>query len=691
MHYLDTPESYYRIKDWGVRYFRVGDNGNLRVHPTKDNNVFADIPLIVERAKRDFNLSLPITINFGQIIDYSIAKIVRSFEKAIEEFKGAKGYKPVFPVKVNQDSKVVEEVLKAGKKFSIGVEAGSKAELCAVIEKAERDTTVICNGFKDYEYIELIKDASEYFDEIFIVIDKFSELFLLEKVFKNAKSLPFIGIRCRLHTRGTGKWETSGGDYAKFGLTAMEIVKAVEFLKKKGFIDRVKLLHAHIGSQITHTVKIKEMVYEAGQLYSELKLMGVDLKYLDLGGGLAVDYDGSKSATSSSANYTITEYANNIIFHLNEVCNAKGVDLPYVITESGRAMTAYHSLTVFNVFEYTSLFKQSDLPEDYDYSENEILFNLKDTYDVLDSKNLREYFHDAIHFKNRLHTLFNEGMLSLEEKAVGEVLFWNIVKKASVISRKMQDLPEELENLDSLLAVKYVGNFSIFNTVPDFWAIEQLFPVCPVQRLNEIPVVNATLVDITCDSDGKIDKFVDFARYSDTIKLHKLNGGEYLVGVFLTGAYQKTLGNMHNLFGDTASVWVKVKGENDFEFESVSSGLSVEDILSSKGYNVEKIREKLKTSNIVESVLKTDSYLRTTGKVYKTGESKSVFLTYKIESLACPRCKSELISLITEASIVSSFKINSEREIVEISLESSEAKPVFEELLVKNGFEFKEI
>ena len=691
MYYLETPENYYRIKDWGVRYFTVNEKGNLCVNPTKREDVFVEIPLLVEKARKDYNLTLPVTFNFGQIIDYSIAKIVRSFNKAINEFKGAKGYKPVYPVKVNQDAKVVEEVLKGGKEFGIGIEAGSKAELCAIIEKADKETTVICNGFKDIEYIKLIKEAASYFDEIFLVIDKFSELFLIEKVFKGTEKLPYIGIRCRLHTRGTGKWEMSGGDYAKFGLTAMEILKAIEFLKEKGLLDRVKLLHAHIGSQITHTVRIKEMVYEAGVLYCELKKMGVDIKYIDFGGGLAVDYDGSKSATSSSANYTITEYANNIVFHLKEVCDAKGVDVPYVITESGRAMVAYHSFVVFNVFEYTSLFKQSDLPEGYDFSKNEILYNLKDTYDVLNSRNLREYFHDAVHFKNRLHTLFNEGMLSLEEKAVGEVLFWNIVKKAAVISRKMQDLPEELENLDTLLAVKYVGNLSIFNSIPDFWAIEQLFPVCPVQRLDEMPVVNATLVDITCDSDGKIDKFVDFAKYSDVIKLHKLNNGEYLLGVFLTGAYQKTLGNIHNLFGETASVWVNVKGKNNFDFDFVSHGQSVEQLLELKGYGIEPVKEKIKDKGFIESVLKTDSYLKTTGKVFLNGKVETVSLKYAIENLKCPRCRGELISLISEASIVSAFKVDKEKEELEITLESREAKPVFEELLVKNGFVFREI
>ncbi|BBB33108.1 arginine decarboxylase [Thermotomaculum hydrothermale] len=691
MYYLETPEDYYRIKDWGVRYFSVNEKGNLCVNPTKKQDVYVEIPLLVKKARKEYGLNLPITFNFGQIIDYSISKIVHSFEKAIKEFGGAKGYKPVYPIKVNQDALVVEQVLKGGKGFSIGIEAGSKAELCAIIEKADKNTTVICNGFKDIEYIKLIKEAANFFDEIFVVIDKFSELFLIEQVFREAERLPFIGIRCRLHTRGTGKWEMSGGDYAKFGLTAMEILKAIDFLKNKNLLDRVKLLHAHIGSQITHTVKIKEMVYEAGVLYCELKKLGVDIKYIDFGGGLAVDYDGSKSATPSSANYTITEYANNIIFHLKEVCDAKNVEVPFVLTESGRAMVAYHSFTVFNVFEYTSLFKQRDLPERYDYSKNEILLNLKETFDVINSQNLREYFHDAVHFKNRLHTLFNEGLLTLEEKAVGEVLFWNIVKKASIISRKMQDLPEELENLDSLLAVKYVSNFSIFNSIPDFWAIKQLFPVCPIERLNEIPVVNATLVDITCDSDGKIDRFVDFAKYSDTIKLHKLNDGEYLLGVFLTGAYQKTLGNIHNLFGETGEVWVSVNGENQFEFDSVSQGKSVEELLKLKGYNVDTVKERIKDRDFISSIIGKTSYLKTTGKVFAVEKQKSITLAYNVENLSCPRCRGELISLVSDASIVSSFRVDKDKEIVEITLESQEAKPVFEELLVKNGFSFKEI
>ncbi len=691
MYNFETPEKYYRIRDWGVGYFTVNKDGNLCVTPTKKRDVSVDIPVLIEKIRRDYQLKLPVVFNFGQIIDYSISKIVSSFKKAIEEFGGAKGYRPVYPVKVNQNARVLGQVLKGGRRYSIGVEAGSKAELCAIIEKATRDTLIICNGFKDVEYIELIKEAADFFDEIFVVIDKFSELFLIEKVFAKRGNLPFIGIRCRLHTKGTGRWELSGGDYSKFGLTAMEIVKAIDFLKEKGFVERVKLLHAHIGSQITHTSRIKEMVYEAGQMYAELKLMGVDLKYIDFGGGLAVDYDGSRSATSSSANYTITEYANNIIFHLNEICSSKRVDPPYVITESGRAMVAYHSFVVFNVFEYTSLFKQNELPENYDYSKNELLFNLKDTLDVLDSKNLREYFHDAIHFKNRLHTLFNEGMLTLEEKAIGEVLFWNIVKKASIISKKMQGLPEELENLDSLLAVKYVGNFSIFKSIPDFWAIEQLFPVCPVHRLNEIPVLNATLVDITCDSDGKIDKFVDFAKYSESIKLHRLNKNEYWLGIFLTGAYQETLGNIHNLFGETNSVWVEVKGRNEFKITDVFRGQSIEELMRTKGYSVQTIKEKIKNRKFIDHVLKTDSYLKTTVDTVPHEKAKNIVLKYRIENLKCPRCRGELISLISEASIIGSFMVEKDREVIEVSIESPDAKSVFEELLAKNGFSFREI
>ncbi len=691
MYYLETPEQYYRIRDWGVRYFSVMENGNLAVHPTKNDGIYAEIPLIVEKLRKEHGLTLPVTLNFPQIIDYSVAKIVRSFNRAINEFKGAKGYKPVYPVKVNQDADVVETVLKGGKKFGLGLEAGSKAELLAIMEKADKDTTVICNGFKDVEYIGLIREAAEYFEEIFVVVDKFSELFLIAEAFKCCEKLPFLGIRCRLHTRGTGKWEMSGGDYAKFGLTAMEIIKAINYLKEHGLIDRVKLLHAHIGSQITHTAKIKEMVFEAGVVYAELKKMGVDLKYIDFGGGLAVDYDGSKSATHSSANYTITEYANNIVFHLKEVCDKKGVDLPHIITESGRAMTAYHSMVIFNVFEYTSLFRQADLPENYDYSKNELLYNLKDTYDVLSSQNLREYFHDALHFKNRLHTLFNEGMLSLEEKAVGEVIFWNIVKKAITISKKMQDLPEELENLDSLLAVKYVCNFSIFNSIPDFWAIEQLFPLCPVHRLNEVPTENATLADITCDSDGKIDKFVDIAKYSEFIKLHKLNGGEYLVGVFLVGAYQKTLGNLHNLFGETANVWVEVEGENSFTFLKIKKGLSSEAILKSKGYDISPVYEKVKNKDFVRKIAGEDSYLKTTGQMRVSDKKEKLKVKYFVENLSCSRCGGELVSLIAEMPAVHSFGFDKQNGTVYVVLDSSSAKEVFEEFLIKNGFEFREI
>jgi arginine decarboxylase len=693
--YIETPQQYYRIPNWGVGYFKTNKHGHLCVHPQKNSDFYINLYKFV-KDNANKGIKPPYSISFPQILGHSIRKISNAFLSAKKEFDFSGGYTPVFPIKVNQNKNVVQHILAKGKEFGIGLEAGTKTELAAVLCVADKNTTVVCNGYKDKDYIQLIVSAEKICKQVFVVIEKFSELTLLKQVLdknRNPENL-FIGIRARLNTRGSGKWEESGGDFAKFGLTAAEIVEAIDFLQKNNLLNLTKMLHVHIGSQITNTSKIKDMAYEAGFLYAEMKKTGVPLDIIDFGGGLAVDYDGSRSSAASSSNYTVSTYANNLVFHLSEVCKKKQVPEPHIFTESGRAFTAHHSLIVVNAFDKTSVYSDRALNNHSLYGtellfKNELLKDLKYTLDSLNGKNLHEYFQDAIHYKEQIHTLFKMGMLSLREKAVGEQIFWAIVKKAASLIRKFEERPEGLEDLEKMLASKYICNFSIFNSIPDSWAIKQLFPIAPIHRLDEMPQETATLADITCDSDGKIERFVDVSNVRSSIKLHRPNGKPYYLGIFLTGAYQKVLGNLHNLLNSPFEFWINVEGEDKYSVISRQNAKTVEETLCLVGYDANDLKSKLSAKEF-QTLLQGSTYLQRDYEVNKEEALNEISTVFYIKDIACHRCLDELKIILDDFPAVKEYHVNTENLNIKLTL-SKNSKTSLIQLLNSNGFNVENI
>lgn len=683
----ETAEQYYGIPDWGSGFFHASNDGHLVLDPTKHGHAEVDLFNLVNQLKKQ-GYRTPMHLHFLQMLEYSVTKLIGSFDRAGKEFAYQGTYTPIYPIKVNQLAPVVDTILKAGVHAGIGLEAGSLAELAAVMTVAPENGTIVCNGYKDATYIKLLCAAAQKIRRVFLVIEKYSELTLLADVLETLKPprLPILGIRARLHTRGTGKWEESGGDFAKFGLTASEIIEACDFLKEKGLLNQLRMLHVHIGSQITHTRKVKSMVEEAGMLYAEMMSMGMPIDIIDFGGGLGVDYDGSRSSGASSINYTMTEYANNIIFHMKDVCQRKGVPEPNVFTESGRAITAYHSLLVVDVFEKHSLFRPMSMPV-MDTGTDKLLFDLKDTLDHISIKNLMEYFHDAIHMKEQLHTLFNIGALSLEKKAVGEQIFWNIVRKVTALAVQMENRPEELASLDGLLASKYVTNFSIFRSLPDAWAIHQLFPIAPIHRLNEIPGEAAILADITCDSDGKINEFVDISSTRHTLRFHSLRNEPYFLGIFLTGAYQEAMGNAHNLFGNPDTFFLNVLPDGSVQTQVHMPADQVRDMLKQEGYDPEVFIRKWEKVPEVKQILEGNTYLNRTPTAASQIPTVPITVFYTVPQLDCDRCRAEAGDLLSELPMVTGFEISSEE--IRVSVVSADLLPAMESILKEAGFDLK--
>ncbi len=679
----ETAEQYYRIPDWSAGYLRAGEDGELRLYPTKQDTLHIGLKTLTDALNRAGHHT-PVSIHFPQMLEFAVSKLCRSFERAADEFGYSGRYAPVYPIKVNQLAPVVKGIQTAGEEWGIGLEAGSKAELAAILSLDEQPQRIICNGYKDRDYLRLAVRAASR-QEVFIVIEKYSELDELFHVLEESGNtgLPLLGIRARLHTRGTGKWEESGGDFAKFGLTAAEILAACDRIRESGLLDRLKMLHVHIGSQITHSAKVKSMVFEAGMLYAELYRTGVPLTILDFGGGLGVDYDGSRSSGAASINYTMTEYANNLVFHLKDVCAQKDVPEPDIFTESGRAMVAFHAMLVVDAFEQHSLF--SPMPVlDTDWDKEKVLLDLKDTYDSINTRNLWEYFHDAVHMREQLHTLFSMGSLSLHEKAAGEQIFWNIARKAFSLAHRVDSRPEELERIQGLMATKYVTNFSIFQSIPDAWAIQQLFPIVPLQRLNELPGEHATLADITCDSDGKINRFVDMGQNRQTLRLHRLKDQRYYLGVFLTGAYQQTMGNPHNLFGRPDSLFIRVTGTDTFEIEQVIPGDKVRDQLERHGFDPETFTENW-GPDTGRTILDSSTYLDRVPASDTSPGSVPITVVYRIPQLDCDRCRMDLEGLLADLPMVSAYSISGDR--ARISVPNADTFPHLEAILKDAGFD----
>jgi arginine decarboxylase len=569
----------YDVASWGKGYFSVGENGHVRVHPEKDPARSIDLKNLVDTLVLR-GINLPILVRFADILKHRLGELHSAFETAIAEHRYQAGYCCVYPIKVNQQRQVVEEVLEFGKPFHFGLEAGSKPELMAVMALADNETPIICNGFKDDEYIEMAMLAQKVGRQIIPVVEKYTELGLILKYSQKVGVRPRIGLRVKLASRGSGRWKSSGGFRSKFGLSVTEAMRALQDLKDAGMADCLNLLHFHLGSQITNIRQIKGAVNEAVRVYVDLARAGAGLTFLDVGGGLGIDYDGSQTDFESSVNYTLQEYANDIIYHVQNVCDEVGVAHPTIITESGRAIAAYHSVLVFNVLGVAGMGESADAPPEPSADAEQPLIDLQETYRGLTAKNLLESYHDAQQALDQALNLFSLGYLSLEQRSIAENLYWTISRKIEAQARQLDYFPEELEGIDAMLSDTYFCNFSLFQSMPDSWAIKQLFPIMPIHRLEEEPVRPAVLGDITCDSDGKVDAFIDRRDVKRTLLLHNFTGSDYYLGAFLLGAYQEILGDLHNLFGDTNAVHVRLSPSGEVILDSVIKGDTVREVLN---------------------------------------------------------------------------------------------------------------
>jgi len=587
----------YDVPRWGQGYFSVSEQGHLQVHPTKDPSRSVDLKRLVDRLQLR-GLAVPILIRFTDILKHRLGEIHGAFQHAINTNQYQGKYVCVYPIKVNQQRQVVEEVLNFGAQYGFGLEAGSKPELLAVSAMATNDTPIICNGFKDFEFIEMAMLAQKMGRQIIPVVEKYSELDLVLEYAEKVGVRPNIGMRVKLAAKGSGRWQSSGGFRSKFGLTVTEILRGFEELKKRGMEDCLKLLHFHLGSQITHIRIIKAALNEAARVYCELARQGAGLEFMDVGGGLGVDYDGSQTNFESSMNYTLQEYANDVVYHIQTVCDEVGVKHPTIVSESGRAISAYHSMLVFNVLG-TLDFGEEKIPTEVKDDFEQPLVDLIETYKNVTQRNALESYHDAQQALDMAMNLFSGGYLTLDQRSHAENLYFAICEKIHKLCQGMADVPEDLQALEELLSDTYFCNFSLFQSIPDSWAIKQLFPVMPIHRLNERPLVEAVLSDITCDSDGKLDQFIDRRDVKKTIMLHRFNGEPYYLGVFLVGAYQEILGDLHNLFGDTHAVHISL-GENGIDHtegarvEHIIKGDSVKQVLEYVEFDAEDLMGKLR-------------------------------------------------------------------------------------------------
>lgn len=589
---IDDAKELYNICGWGTSYFGINEKGDVYVTPSKDE-VQIDLKEVMnELILRD--VTPPVLLRFPDILDNRIEKNASCFEKAAKEY----GYKGesfiIYPVKVNQMQPVVEEMITHGRKFNLGLEAGSKPELHAVIAvQCQSDSLIICNGYKDQSYIELALLAQKMGKRIFIVVEKLNEIDIIAKAAKKLNVMPNLGIRIKLASSGSGKWAESGGDASKFGLTSSELLKALQILDEKGMHDCLRLIHFHIGSQITKIRRIQTALREAAQFYINLHKMGYNVDFVDCGGGLGVDYDGTRSSSSeSSVNYSIQEYINDCIYTFVDAANKNDIQHPNIITESGRSLAAHHSVLVIDVLETASL---PEMPEEFEAKEtdHQLVKDLYEIWDNLSPRSMLEDWHDAEQIRDEALELFAHGIVDLKTRAEIESMYWSVCHEINSLAKSLKHVPEELRGLDKLLADKYFCNFSLFQSLPDAWAIDQIFPIMPLQRLDERPTRNATIQDITCDSDGKIANFVTNGHIRHVLPLHLLLKNEpYYLGVFLVGAYQEILGDMHNLFGDTTAAHISVK-DGAYHIDQIFDGETVEEVLDYVQYNPKKLVRQL--------------------------------------------------------------------------------------------------
>jgi arginine decarboxylase len=591
---IEDSTELYNINGWGINYFSINEKGNVTVTPKKDGISIDLSELVDDLQLRD--VSLPVLLRFPDILDNRIEKISNCFKIAAKDYEYKGKNFIVYPIKVNQMRPIVEEIISHGKKYNIGLEAGSKPELHAVLAtNTDTNSLIICNGYKDEDYIELALLAQKMGKQIYLVVEKLNELKLINSISKRLNIKPNIGIRIKLASSGSGKWEESGGDGSKFGLTSSELLDAMTYLEENDLKSCLQLVHFHIGSQITKIRRIKIALREASQFFAQLCLNGFKLKFVDIGGGLGVDYDGTRSANSeSSVNYSIQEYVNDSVACIVDVCDKNHLPHPNIITESGRSLTAHHAVLIFEILETTSSpsWNEEIVVSDNDH---ELVRELYDIWDSLNQPGLLEGWHDAQQIREESLDRFSLGLIDIRTRAQIERLYWSVAREVNSISSKLRHIPEELKHLSKILADKYFGNFSVFQSLPDSWAIDQIFPIIPIQRLNEKPERTATLQDITCDSDGKIDNFIATRNISNYLPVHGLKENEaYYMGVFLVGAYQEILGDLHNLFGDTNVVHVSA-GPRGYNIDQIIDGETVAEVLEYVQYNAKKLVRTVET------------------------------------------------------------------------------------------------
>ena len=591
---IEDSAELYNINGWGLKYFSINDKGHVAVTP-REGSASVDLKELMDELQvRD--VTSPVLLRFPDILDNRIEKISKCFQQAADEYGYTAKNFIIYPIKVNQMRQVVEEIVSHGKKFNIGLEAGSKPELHAVLAiNTDENSLIICNGYKDENYVELALLAQKMGRRIFLVVEKLNELRLIADISKRLKIRPNIGIRIKLASSGSGKWEESGGDGSKFGLNSSELLEALDFLEKAKMTDCLKLIHFHIGSQITKIRRIKNALKEASQFYVQLQNMGFHVEFVDVGGGLGVDYDGTRSSSSESCmNYSIQEYVNDSVSALVDACAKNNLPQPNIITESGRSLTAHHSVLVFEVLETTSL-PIWDEKEELGENPHELVDELYKIWDNMNQPRLLESWHDALQIREEALDLFGLGLLDLRTRAQIEQLFWSVAREVNEIASDMKHAPEELRKISKLLPDKYFCNFSLFQSLPDSWSIDQLFPIMPISRLDERPDRTATIQDITCDSDGKINNFISSHGANSHLAVHALNNKEpYYIGVFLVGAYQEILGDMHNLFGDTNAVHVSVYKDR-YEIDQVIDGETVAEVLDYVQFSPKKLVRSVET------------------------------------------------------------------------------------------------
>jgi arginine decarboxylase len=604
---VEDSASLYMTDRWGGGYFDVNANGDLTVAPLQEKGT--PIPIIdALREAQALKLEAPLLIRFQDLLRHRVEALNNAFNDAIAENGYGGSYRGVFPIKVNQLREVVEEILDAGRPFNYGIEVGSKPEIFAGLAvHTDPESLIVCNGYKDTTYIRMAMLGRRLGKKVIVIAEKLSEVRAITKIAAEMNVEPWIGMRVRLLSKGAGKWATSGGEHAKFGLSTAEILEAIEILREAKMESAFKLLHFHIGSQIPDIATIKRAVREAAMYYAKLHKSGHPLEYLDVGGGLAIDYDGSRSSFHSSMNYTIAEYANDIVYNIMDVCDDEKVPHPHIISESGRAIVAHHSVLVVQAFG--AIEKTPLQPLTTRASEHKLIREIVEIDTTLTGENLTEAWHDLEQIKEQAQTMFELGLLELEVKARVESLFWQIAERIQALVQTMdpEEVPEDLKNLNIELADQHICNFSVFQSLLDHWALGQLFPIMPIHRLNERPQLESTLVDITCDSDGKVSKYIDLKDVRETLPLHEIRTGEpYYLGIFLTGAYQDIMGDIHNLFGrvNEVHVFLDEDEESGFYIEEEIPGNTIGEVLAMTQYDGRDLEKRMKSQ--IDAAIKAD-------------------------------------------------------------------------------------